>query len=495
MLLKNRNGWVLSRLEHQGISAYKHYFFCTCGHEFQVKTALNNPLPPDMLCPTCGEDYFKDAHEFLHKKDIRIWKSFYWDSEGRQDDKKWYMTLKYLIPIYNPLTKTVQLETQTLLQVEFPKYGNSFFHITNKAYFITSYNLFLDGKVEPLLGLLSDDASYKLYEYIMSHKTENIAWLKKDDIECLPVDKRLKCIEFFLKNPHLKEYQFFFWKMDLLHHKTTQYPLQIEMIDFIANHIKVKSVKRELYNSYDIFIKKFEVYEPYSDYIFSRTISNIDLLVKLYKMNPKTKLALFGGDYLDIYIDFIEFLKLHYSQKQITEFFITHLQEKKYTEQRQKEWKDTLRMIDSVSKTKEIRKYYLKPKLNTKNLHNEIVRISHIVRYEIQEKEEFQYQNAHIKAQGKFKNLKFSLPKTVNELYRWSKALRNCMFAYSDDIHLQNSIIFGVFKEKKLLYAVEIKNNQITQAKAHSNRTVHCEDMETIKKWHQWMLMSGEILK
>lgn len=50
----------------------------------------------------------------------------------------------------------------------------------------------------------------------------------QNEIVDISSNEKLKSLEFFLKNSHLKEYQFFFWKMDLLFNKTTKYPLQIE---------------------------------------------------------------------------------------------------------------------------------------------------------------------------------------------------------------------------------------------------------------------------
>jgi len=120
MLLKNKNGWVLSVLSG-GITAYTHFFFCSCGQEFQVKTPINAPMLPDVLCPNCGEDYFKDADEFLHKKATRIWKSFYWDSVVGEDNQKWFIKLKYLMPIYNHTTNIVELKERSLLHVELDK--------------------------------------------------------------------------------------------------------------------------------------------------------------------------------------------------------------------------------------------------------------------------------------------------------------------------------------------------------------------------------------
>jgi hypothetical protein len=57
------------------------------------------------------------------------------------------------------------------------------------------------------------------------------------------------------------------------------------------------------------------------------------------------------------------------------------------------------------------------------------------------------------------------------------------MFGYSRNIHQKISIIYGVFKEKELLYAVELNNFMIVQAKAISNTKVPDKDMELINSW------------
>lgn len=485
MLLNNKNNWVLSRLDNKHIKAYIHYFFCSCGHEFQIKTDLDKPIPPDILCPSCGENYFKDSDEFLHKKRTRIWKSFYWDSVVSEDENKWCIKLKYLIPSYNSITNIVELKEQNLLHVELAKDGSTSLHVATKSSFVRAYSLFLDGTVKAFSDLLKEDAIKNLLNYIMTHKTHNLLWLNKKDMINLSANEKLKCIEFFLKNPHLKEYQFFFWKMDLLHNKTTKYPLQMDMISYISNHLQIKSIKRELYLSYESFMKKCGFYNPYSDYIFSRSIDNVDLLVKLYKMDPYLKAQLFCDETFSTGVVFIEFLKKYYTKKQITEFFITHIQDIKNYKQRVQDWQDILRMVENSTMLNELENHFVKPKLKTNLLHDELIRVSHIVTHKMEGKEVFDYSSLHVEAQGKYKNLEFKLPKTIHELYKWSKKLNNCMFGYSADIHLQKSVIYGVFKDVKLLYAIEIQDAKIVQAKANSNMSVNSCDMETIREWNK----------
>jgi hypothetical protein len=58
------------------------------------------------------------------------------------------------------------------------------------------------------------------------------------------------------------------------------------------------------------------------------------------------------------------------------------------------------------------------------------------------------------------------------------------MFGYSKKVHQGKSLIYGVFKDNELLYAIELKNSRIIQAKAVSNSKIPANDMPVIKEWH-----------
>lgn len=55
------------------------------------------------------------------------------------------------------------------------------------------------------------------------------------------------------------------------------------------------------------------------------------------------------------------------------------------------------------------------------------------------------------------------------------------IFGYSKRVYLQTSIIYGVFRDDAILYAVEIQNLKIVQAKATMNAKVSVDDMKIIQ--------------
>jgi hypothetical protein len=46
-------------------------------------------------------------------------------------------------------------------------------------------------------------------------------------------------------------------------------------------------------------------------------------------------------------------------------------------------------------------------------------------------------------------------------------------------------VIYGVFKDNQLLYAVKIEDNEIIQARTISNKFVPTRDMRIIDAWHR----------
>jgi hypothetical protein len=177
----------------------------------------------------------------------------------------------------------------------------------------------------------------------------------------------------------------------------------------------------------------------------------------------------------------IRFLKKYYTEKQISRFFITNLAGNK---QKKLYWDDILRMLQRDNAFLELEQHFFKNKLTIEALHDEIVRIFRITDFSHLKNAVFTYEEHLLSMQGLHDNLIFKLPFSIEELSLWSKFLRNCMFSYAEKIQYGHSIIYGVFKEEKLLYALELNEGKIVQAKAVANQRIPQVDMEKIKLWH-----------
>lgn len=484
-LSPSKNSWVLSVANAQQ-TKYDHYYFCMCSKQMKHKTLIYEPIAPELVCPRCGNDYFKDADEFLNIKGTKIWKYYGWDTTFSQNEDNWSVKLSYEIPIFDKTSKKVKIEEKELVTIRLQKDGSRAFHIEYKANFLNIYSLFLDDRVQEFKTLLVDTIKENLYQYVMTNRSQAIQWIDENDIQKLCLQDKLKYIQFFLKNSHLKEHRFFLWEMEFLLLHTQNHPTQAKMLEFLSNGRREKSLKKALFQTYEDSIE-YRAYYPYSDYVFSRTIDDSNFLIQLYAIHPDIKQHMFNETSLPAAIRFIEFLKYHYTQKQITKLFVEEMQNKKSYLIARGHLRDTLRLLGRNT-FEALDTYFIKVKPTLKNLHDEIIRVSHIVSYELDKKEMFEYENKDFTACGQYKALEFKLPQTVYELGLWAKQLHNCMFGYVRKIHKQHSIIYGVFKEEKLLYAVELQNMRIVQAKADFNKSVPTGDMDIVHEWHRKMI-------
>jgi hypothetical protein len=132
----------------------------------------------------------------------------------------------------------------------------------------------------------------------------------------------------------------------------------------------------------------------------------------------------------------------------------------------------------------DLERNFLKVKLTTKYLHDEIIRVLHAANFFYEENTVLDYEEGQLSAQGIYDDLVFKLPFSAEELSLWSKILHNCMFGYIGAIQKGNSLIYGIFKNDTLLYVLEFDGTKIVQAKAVSNQPIPHDDMRKIKQWH-----------
>ena len=458
-----------------------HHYFCSCSEEFSLYTNAYEKYAPDVRCLQCGNDYFKDVNEFESISKTKIWKYFKWDVEYRENSIFWNITFFYEVPILMD-TQKVEFQKRNLLKIELLKDGSSPLKITYLSKIVQRYSLFIDSNVKKFKDIMSVEIKEYLYSYIMNNKMNTIEWMKYLLVGNISIDDKLNSISFFLKQKHLQEYQFYFWKMSKIMHFTQTQNSQILMLDVIANHRSQKSIKKALFQAYLTAIES-GCYPAYSDYIFSRVIENTDLLVKLYALHPVIKNELFIDETFDIAIVFLDFLKKYYTEKQIINFFTMHIQDTKNYKQRLDLWRDTLRLVNEINRLDTIEEHFFKVKLTTKKLHDEIVRVSHIVSYILDVKEEFTYDEKYLLASLTYKGFTFKLPKTVQELSLWAKTLHNCMLGYKSSIHTNNSIIYGVFQNDELVFALRLKGEDIAEAKGSCNSTVPKNIYKIFKEW------------
>ena len=478
----NKNSWIVSLLKNSE-EKISHNYFCQCSHRFTLKTKTNQIEAPDVLCPLCGNDYFLDSKDFTSKDGVQIYKDFYWDNDVVVTNETWRVTLYYTIEKYIEASDAIVPVKQNLLTLELNKNGKTDLTIIYHLDIVSRYSLFKDDRVMPLKTLLLDDAKENLCNVILNNRIKAIEWINEEQMQTLSTKEKIEYLRFFLQHENFKEHEFFFWKLEGLDHIFSKFVTQKEALHLVLNERKEKSVKKALYQGYNDAMKKTKYYYPYSDYVFSRTIDNINLLTKLYALHPVIKQNLFTSDTLSEAIELIKFLKNHYIEKQIVNLFTKDIQAIDAYKERLLLFRDTLSMLDVHNATVSLEQHFMKVKLTAKKLHDEIIRVFHIVSYELDAKEEFEYDPIYLSACQEYEGLEFRLPLTVKELSLWAKLLHNCMFGYIKRIHQHKSIIYGIFKDDELLYAIELNGFRLVQARGVSNSVVPSIRMNVINGW------------
>ncbi|QCI28046.1 PcfJ domain-containing protein [Caminibacter pacificus] len=86
----------------------------------------------------------------------------------------------------------------------------------------------------------------------------------------------------------------------------------------------------------------------------------------------------------------------------------------------------------------------------------------------------------------KFDKFVFKLPKNSIELKNYGNELRNCLSMYTN-VHNKRYLIFGVFKGRKLKYAVNFDKQKkfIVEAKGFANSNINEKDYKVIEKFFE----------
>ena len=95
----------------------------------------------------------------------------------------------------------------------------------------------------------------------------------------------------------------------------------------------------------------------------------------------------------------------------------------------------------------------------------------------------FQYDERFAKSCIHIEDYQIKLPQNGKELYDWSNHLQNCLSGYGKRIQGKETIVFGFFKDDKIKFVVEIKDNKIAQASSKYNKDLQDEEKILILRW------------
>jgi len=304
-----------------------------------------------------------------------------------------------------------------------------------------------------------------LSQYININKSLDIPY--SNDIEMT-----LKIASFFLKNKHLKSFDFYYW-IDTNMLKNKDFTIN-SALTYLSNYPKAKSVKKAVYTNYLRQMQNSKSFDATFIEVFTTTIEDINILVKL--LSIKLEYSRHSNIDKSALIAMIFFLKQYYSEKQLLKMFLSdEFKMNKYL------FRDAIREFSFNKGILE--ENFRKVPCKVNSLHDEFVRCSREERdryiknqtleYTVDEQTPCIYIDEH----------QIKLPQTGKELYQWADTLHNCMAGYFDEIKTKETLIYGFFQKDILTFAVEIKGNSIIQASEKYNADLNVENEKILQDW------------
>ena len=427
-------------------------FICSCG---DIRFIIKYPFQQiKHICPICKNKTFYDAN--------RAWQDIEQFLYQNKD-----LDIEYSYDIYTTQNKMVARcfiylpKKIDFLQgkVIFDKKAIHSVSLSNSGVLKEHYSLEYDSKIFAVLRK-------NLKKYFIKNKQSFYI--------PMPINKKaeLNAIAFFLQNKHLKDYELIYWRnikqFDNLDNVTLKTAFSI-----ILNNRKEKSLKKAIYTN---FLNQVDYDESFNDAlikIFINKIDDINILVRLLKLD------IYNNDFIYDYADigaFIDFLKKHYSENQILNLF------RRCNETTLKDMFND--MIYGFSYCKSIlNKQFKKVKCDIQTLHDEFIRISFEKRHKDIHKQKLFFDTDQKKACVELDKYQIKLPKSGKELIFWANELHNCMASYFEKIQTKQSLIYGFFTNNKLKFAVEISNNTLIQASAKYNRYLTGDEERILNLW------------
>jgi hypothetical protein len=305
------NSWYL---KEQGI----HHFFCVCGnHDSIGYRRVKNPyldrvkfkkeevdfrkIPniyhPDNRCSKCGNERYLDINALLFDSKTRFWTEIEWGYEEKLNGNSWGMVAFMHIPRFKYEKNAIVIEKIELSEFTVGYDGEQ--NYVEKLDLFLTKQMVIDGKYYQIRKLLKKRLTEKIVALMILNPLDSFAWLDGEE-------QVLENLIFFLKNPKIRFKDILYWQdreMFLEIFNECQY-LE-ESLEFIRNFRQEKSLKKVQLKSYKKMIA-LGGYSPIADYIFTRTIDDVNQLIKVLDMDVDIKMQLlndYSHENINYFID------------------------------------------------------------------------------------------------------------------------------------------------------------------------------------------------
>lgn len=489
MTQNNKLSWVLTKeldtLPQLFYGVLNTYYFvkvyvCSCGDN---KIIIGNDNDIDYICTECGNEEFFDANYYNSNK---AW----YDSIDKIFKEDILHNLPYEINLdtnHNKLNAKLLIEIPSSIDLSKDEVV-----FTKKPLYelILSLNGTIDEKVYvnfDLLSLSGDNYYFNYNESELINKHNLLVRFKLHILKYIISNKYFKnifkgvlsqCttiehISFFLKNQHLREFDFTKWNNVHLLPDNMHYKI-IDALNFVANNREEKSLKKAIYLNYKLQLSRYKSYDFIYHWIVSRYILDANIASRLIELDFKKHCEYIYDTFALEY--FMGYLTQHYTYKQIEKLFIEYSKNEEF-------WfvhaVDLFGELDALSQEN----FNKISPLRYDNLHDEIVKYHRLNQNQVLLNLKFNYNYKQFQGVSKVEQYTIKLPQDGLELYNWSNALDNCLAGYGNVIKRRQTTVYGFFIDDKIKFAVEIKNNKLIQAKSKHNQNLDPKDMSLVKSW------------
>jgi len=406
------------------------------------------------------------------------------------NNSEWKVEGFLKLPFFN--NDTLEFKNIQVATLLISSYGKIDFMVEKD--FLKSKKILFNEKIYSVREFIYKELREKLLSYIKKNytKPKDISWLiNNQKFQEQTPTIQMEMLQFFLQRANVKEIDFFYWKefdkFYKFYWKNFKSSLSkendvINVLNFIIGYNHSKALRKALYTNYENSIKN-QIYNPYVDYIFALYFKDINYLRELISIEPKVKNHLFKDP---TYIKML-FKIYRNNAKKVKNYFLSVNYEHLTT----RTLSDTYNMLKKDNLYIYITQNNIKLPTNPTKLHDEVVKIYNQVSSALLKNETFIYSKYQLDSIKEFKGLSFILPKNKLDLLEYAKILSNCAYSYANKIKRGYSIIYFIFKEKKLLYAIEIKGQSIIQAKAKYNQEINKDDRSIINQWFSNIYLSN----
>ena len=260
-LPKQRNSWYLK-------TGQIHHFICKCGQVDQFANVLIPIHHPNHACSSCANTHYLDSVMFLQNEKVTRWSIFHWDTEMVKTTDSWQVSAYTPIPVFDYALQKIRLKKIVLATTTLHFNGESTYREDQSMVMGKYVYNHLDTAVT-IKELVDNELEERLCRSVLENPIETIMWIKEEALSKYTSREKLKLFSFFLKYPHLHEYDFFHWDyFAMFADISKEYDTVEKLLSYVFNHRKEKSIKKAYYESYMQSMEINGSYNPRTDFTF-----------------------------------------------------------------------------------------------------------------------------------------------------------------------------------------------------------------------------------